>query len=59
VGTIVLARMLRSEVFQVPATDPLALGGVLGVLAAAAFLACLLPARRAARLDPMAAMRQD
>jgi putative ABC transport system permease protein len=58
-GAIVLARLLRSEVFQVPATDPLALGGVLVVLATAAFLACLLPARRAARLDPMAALRQD
>jgi putative ABC transport system permease protein len=58
-GTILLVRLLRSEVFQVPATDPLALGGVLVVLAAAAFLACLLPARRASRLDPMAALRQD
>ena len=58
-GTIVLVRLLRSEVFQVPATDPVALGGALVVLAAAAFLACLLPARRAAHLDPMAALRQD
>ena len=51
--------VLRSEVFQVPVTDGLALLGVVTILCAAAFLACLLPARRAARLDPMAALRHE
>jgi putative ABC transport system permease protein len=59
VGTVLLGRILRSEVFQVPVTDPLALAGVMLVLGGAAFLACLLPARRASRLDPMAALRRD
>jgi putative ABC transport system permease protein len=58
-GTFVLGRILRSEVFQVPVTDPLAILGVVAVLGAAAFLACLVPARRAARLDPMAALRNE
>ena len=59
VGSFVLARFLRSEVFQVPVTDPLSISGVVILLSAAAFLACLLPARRASRLDPMAALRHE
>ena len=58
-GSLVLAKILRSEVFQVPATDPVAILGVVLILVAAALLACLVPARRAARLDPLAALRHD
>jgi putative ABC transport system permease protein len=58
-GSFLLARILHSEVFQVPVTDGLALLGVVTILIAAAFLACLLPARRAARLDPMIALRHE
>ncbi len=59
VGSIVLGKILRSEVFQVPATDPVAILGVVLLLSAAALLACLAPARRAARLDPLTALRHD
>jgi putative ABC transport system permease protein len=58
-GSFALARILRSEVFQVPVTDGLALLGVVTILSGAAFLACLLPARRASRLDPMIALRHE
>jgi len=58
-GSLLLARYLKSAVFQVPATDPVSLIGVVLLLAVAAFLACLLPARRASRLDPMKALRHD
>jgi putative ABC transport system permease protein len=59
VGSFVLARVVRNAVFDVPITDPLSILGVVIVLGAAAFLACVLPARRAARLDPMVALRHD
>ena len=58
-GSFLLARLIRSEVFEVPVTDPVSLLGVIALLGAAAFFACFLPARRAARLDPMSALRHD
>ena len=58
-GSYVLSKYVRSEVFQVPATDPVAILGVFTLLVAAAFLACLVPARRAACLDPMSALRHE
>jgi putative ABC transport system permease protein len=58
-GSLALAKWLRSEVFQVPGTDPLALATVVVLLSAAALLACFVPARRASKLDPMAALRHE
>jgi len=58
-ASYVLFRYLRSEVFQIPATDPLAIAGVVVALAVAAMLACLGPARRAAGLDPIRALRHE
>jgi putative ABC transport system permease protein len=58
-GSLLLARYLASEVFALPATDPVSLIGVVLLLAIAACLACLLPARRAAAMDPMNALRHD
>jgi putative ABC transport system permease protein len=58
-GSFLLARYLRSEIFQVPVTDPVAILGVVVLLSGAALLACWLPARRAARLQPMVALRHE
>jgi predicted permease len=54
-ATRVLSRML----FGVRATDPITYALVVAALAAIAFVACYLPARRAMRLDPIIAMRVE
>ncbi len=58
-GSLVLAKILQSEVFQVPGTDPLALAAVVLLVSAAVAVACLVPSLRAAKLDPMAALRHE
>jgi ABC-type lipoprotein release transport system permease subunit len=45
--------------YGVEATDPATLAGVSGLMALAATLAALLPARRATRVDPMEALRAE
>ncbi len=53
------ARALERFLFGLSSADPLALGGSVAVLIAVATVACYLPARRAAALDPMAALRRE
>jgi len=53
VGSWMAARLLVHLLFGVPATDPVTLLGSAVVFAAVGFLACLLPAWRATRIDPV------
>jgi predicted permease len=53
------ARLLRSQLFGVEPADPLSYAAVAGLLTAVAFVACYIPARRAAGVDPMVALRQE
>jgi predicted lysophospholipase L1 biosynthesis ABC-type transport system permease subunit len=54
-----LSRLLTSQLFEVSAQNPALLGGATILLAAIALFACLLPARRAAMLDPVRALRTE
>jgi putative ABC transport system permease protein len=53
-----LARLLTSQLFGVEPFDPLTLGAVLTLMALVALAAVAIPARRAARVDPIVALRQ-
>lgn len=54
-----LSRSLRSVLFETPAQDPATLAAVAVTLLGAAAVACAVPARRAASLDPQEALRAD
>jgi putative ABC transport system permease protein len=57
---LIMSRMLASLsslLYEVSATDPVILAGVVLVLAAAAMVACTLPALKATRVDPVTALR--
>jgi putative ABC transport system permease protein len=58
-GAASLAQTLRHLLYGVGPLDPLALGGVALTLLVTAAVACYLPARRAAKLDPLLALRVD
>jgi putative ABC transport system permease protein len=58
-GVFGLMRLLSSLLFGVSERDPLTIGAVAAILAAVAFVACLIPARRATRVNPNIALRAD
>jgi putative ABC transport system permease protein len=59
IGALALTRILSSFLFGVTATDPWTFAGVCVVITAATFLASLLPARRAMRIEPVSALRLE
>jgi putative ABC transport system permease protein len=58
-GALLVTRWMSSVLFDVKPTDPLTFTAVAVMLAAVAFLASYVPARRAMRVDPMVALRYE
>jgi len=59
VGAVLITRMMQALLFGVSPTEPSVFGAIAALLLAVALLACWVPARRAMRLDPLQALRQD
>jgi len=59
VGALGLTRLLQRLLFEVEPTDPVTFVGVAAVLGVATLVACYVPARRAARVDPIIALRVE
>jgi predicted permease len=58
-ASIALGRLIASQLYQTSAHNPLLLAGAISILAIAALLACLLPARRASLVNPVDALRAE
>ena len=58
-GALLLSRLLAGMLFDVRATDPLTYGAIAALLSATAIIAAWRPARRAASVDPMLALRVE
>jgi putative ABC transport system permease protein len=59
VAALFLTKFLQKQLYGISATDPATFAGVAAMLAAAAMLASYLPARKATRVDPMLALREE
>jgi len=57
--SLAIGRILANQLYRVQTVDPAVLVLSSGILAAVAVLACYIPARRAARIDPMVALRDE
>lgn len=59
IGSVWLSQLVASQLFQTAPNDPEVISVTSLLLAAVALLACWLPARRAARTDPLIALRSE
>jgi len=58
-GALALTRLMKALLFGVSSSDPLTFGSIALLLALVALLACWIPARRATRVNPIIALRQE
>src|SRR5207247_6100687 len=59
IAALLLTRLMSNLLYKVSPRDPVAFGAALIVLIAVALVACFLPARRATRIDPVQALREQ
>ena len=59
IATFALGKLIAAQLYEVSAHNPALLGGATVLLALTAFIACLVPARRAALVDPVQALRAE
>jgi ABC-type antimicrobial peptide transport system permease subunit len=59
VAALAVGRLMKGVLVGVGSTDPAAFAGALGILVVVAALAIYVPARRASRVSPLAALRQE
>jgi ABC-type antimicrobial peptide transport system permease subunit len=59
VASLAASRLITSQLYGISASDPATLTSIVVFLSIASLLACWLPARGAAKLDPMKALRQE
>ena len=58
-GAVALTRVMRTQLYEVSPTDPTTFAGIVIILATVAAIASWVPARRASRVDPMVALRNE
>jgi ABC-type lipoprotein release transport system permease subunit len=59
IGSAMLTRFLQRMLFEIEPADPITFGVFTTLLVSVALLACLIPARRATRVDPLIALRHE
>jgi ABC-type lipoprotein release transport system permease subunit len=59
VGAAIMTRFFQSMLFDVGPGDPITFVSVSAILAGVALFACYIPARRATRVDPLVALREE
>jgi predicted permease len=59
IGSAMLTRFLQTMLFEIKPTDPITFGVLTMLLVSVALLACLIPAQRATRIDPLMALRHE
>ena len=58
-GALAIRKSIEAQLYNVRPTDPAVIAATAGVLAAVALVACVIPARRATRIDPVVALNQE
>jgi ABC-type antimicrobial peptide transport system permease subunit len=59
IGALALGRVISSLIYAVKPSDPITFAAVTAVLCLIAFLACMVPAYRATKVDPAVALRSE